>query len=286
MTTELITPSPDHAPELGRICFEAFRDVDDRHGFPRDFPDVEIAIKVITMMSASKDVFGVAAHTNGTLVGSNFLLRTDAVGGVGPITIDPAYQGKGVGRQLMKAVLDEATARGMEQVRLTQDSFNTASLSLYASLGFNVVEPIGVMRAASATKIDATVRPVEPADLPFLAELSERRYRTNRGRELNHWREHGTPILVREAGGRIRGYLALGMVGHGVAETNADALVLISQISRYAHPGTDLFFLPLRDGDLYRAVLSCGCRLIKVMNLMALGRYAPPQHPWMPSIIY
>jgi hypothetical protein len=39
-----------------------------------------IAIKVIGMMSGSKDVFGVAARSNGRLIGSNFLLRTDAVG--------------------------------------------------------------------------------------------------------------------------------------------------------------------------------------------------------------
>jgi hypothetical protein len=71
-----------------------------------------------------------------------------------------------------------------------------------------------------------------------------------------------------------------------VAETHVDALALIIQNSRYAHQGTDLFFLPLRDGELYRSVLSAGCRLIKVMNLMARGRYDAPQQPWMPSIIY
>ena len=40
----------------------------------------------------------------------------------------------------MRGVLDYANSIGMEQVRLLQDSFNTKSLSLYASLGFDVRE--------------------------------------------------------------------------------------------------------------------------------------------------
>jgi hypothetical protein len=44
----------------------------------------------------------------------------------------------------MQAVLD----RGAEAlgVRLLQDSFNTGSLSLYASLGFDVAEPVALMK--------------------------------------------------------------------------------------------------------------------------------------------
>lgn len=48
------------------------------------------------------------------------------------------------------------------------------------------------------------------------------------------WSKHGFPMLVRETGGHIRGYLSPGMIGHGVAETEADALALIGQLSRHA----------------------------------------------------
>jgi hypothetical protein len=37
---------------------------------------------------------------------------------------------------------------------------------------------------------------------------------------------------------------------------------------------------------LYRAVLKSGCRLSKVMNLMALGPYEDPTPVWMPSIAF
>jgi GNAT superfamily N-acetyltransferase len=283
---ELIKPSPEHVPELGRICFEAFRSIHDRHGFVRDFPDLETAVKVIGLMTNSPSVSGVAARADGRLLGSNFLLHADEVGGVGPITVDPNWQGHGLGRTLMKGVMDHAERLGLRHVRLLQDSFNTASLSLYASLGFDVREPIGVLRPPPAAAADPTVRLAREADLPVLAEMSAQQYRVNRGREMADWFSHGFPILIRETGGVIRGYLIPGKLGHGIAETDADALALIGEISRHAPPGMDKFFLPLRQTSLYRDALRSGCRLIKVMTLMTRGPYEKPSRIWMPSILF
>lgn len=282
----LFTPEPRHVPELGRICFEAFRSIHDRHAFPRDFPDVETAVKVIGMLSGLPGAFGVAARVHEQLLGSNFMLLTDSVGGIGPITIDPNFQGRGVGRLLMQAVVDHASTRGIERVRLLQDSFNTASMSLYASLGFDVREPVGVLRAPPPAERDATVRLAASADFPALGELCERFYKVNRIGEMTTWSAHGMPLLVRDVGGRIRGYLGPGMLGHGVAETEPDALALIGQLARHAAPGQDIFFLPLRQTSLFRAAIRSGCRLMKVMTLLTRGPYEEPSQVWMPSILY
>jgi GNAT superfamily N-acetyltransferase len=285
-TIELVAPEARDIPELGRICFEAFRSIHDRHAFPRDFPDVETAIKVLGLLSGLRQVCGVAARSDGRLIGSNFVLLTDAVGGVGPITIDPEWQGRGAGRRLMQAVIDHAASRGVERVRLLQDSFNTASLSLYASVGFDVRETIGVMRPPPVSDPDPTVRLAGAAELGAVDQLCERLYRVPRGGEIREWCRNGIPILVREIDGRIRGYALPGMLGHGVSETEVDALALIRQLSGYAPPGMEVFFLPLRQTSLYRAALRAGARLIKVMTLMSLGPYEEPGPFWMPSILY
>ncbi len=214
------------------------------------------------------------------------MLSTDPVAGVGPITVDPAIQGRGLGRKLMEAVLDHAAQHGIERVRLMQDSFNTASLSLYASLGFDVRETVGVMRAPASAKTDSAIRLATAADGAALDELCQRFYKVSRRGEVAEWSSHGIPTLVREMGGCVRGYLIPGMLGHGVAETEADALALIAQISRYAPPGMGLFFLPLRQTSLYRSALRSGCRLSKVMTLMTRGPYEEPDHVWLPSILY
>lgn len=281
----IITPQVHHLDEMGKVCFDAFREVHDRHGFPRDLPDLESAMRMVSLMRGLDRVYAVAAEDNGRVVGSNFLLISDGVGGVGPISIHPEWQGNGIGRRLMKAVLDHAQERGVRRVRLLQDAFNTASFSLYASLGFDVQEPVGVMRAPAAGPPDPTVRLATPSDGPTLSGLCRRIYGFDRGTELVEWSRLGIPTVVREVRGKIRGYLVPGMLGHGVAEMEADAIALVRQLGLYSPPGMDVFFLPLRDTALYRAALASEARLIKIMTLMSWGPYDAPVGRWMPSIL-
>ena len=50
------------------------------------------------------------------VVGSNFLdERSNLVAGVGPLTIDPKYQNKDTGRQLMINVLERAKKKTSQQ---------------------------------------------------------------------------------------------------------------------------------------------------------------------------
>src|SRR5215212_8481794 len=165
---ELIPAEPQHARELGSICFDAFRELHDRGCGTRDFPTVEIAQQVLGMLVERDDFYSVSALDNGRLVGSNFLSLMDPVAGVGPITVGPSYQGQGLGRTLMQDVIDYARRHNIEQVRLMQDSFNTASLSLYASLGFDVKEPVAFMQAAPLAEADDSVRPITESGLPAI----------------------------------------------------------------------------------------------------------------------
>src|SRR5712664_4457671 len=53
------------------------------------------------------------------------------------VYLHPAWAGRGIGRQLMSALLAECEARGMRQiVAVIGDSADCASISLHKSLGF------------------------------------------------------------------------------------------------------------------------------------------------------
>src|SRR5687767_12968728 len=117
---------PADAPRAGQICFDAFKSIADAHGFPPDFPSPGVASELIGAFISHPDVFGVVAEEGETIVGSNFLLGT-TVGGVGPITIAPHRQDAGIGRKLMEAVLDRASAAGLVSVRLVQAGYHTRS---------------------------------------------------------------------------------------------------------------------------------------------------------------
>jgi hypothetical protein len=73
--------------------------------------------------------------------------------------------------------------------------------------------------------------------------------------------------------------LATGMFGHGVAETKEDALALIGEAARHLPPESARFFCPLSEFDFFRETLKANCRVIKVMNYMAMGPYEAPNGP-------
>ncbi len=285
---EFMHPEPPHVPELGRICFEAFKGISDAHGFPLDIPTIEAAQSIIGWMAGSSHVHGVAAIENGKLLGSNFVTIHDDAAGVGPITIDPAAQSRGLGRRLMQWAVDEARAKGSEQIRLVQDSFNLASLSLYSSMGFDVKESVALMAiaGAAAEAPDPGIRGIVESDLPAVERLSREYYGVSRRNEVGAHFASGACTLIRERDGRAAGFYLPGFIGFGVAENNADALTLIREAARVAPADALLVFCPLRNTDLYRQLLKAGARAIKVLTLMAMGPYREPSGAWMPSILF
>src|SRR5262245_35964231 len=130
------------AEECGRICYEAYAAVADRHQFPHDYPSIEVATQACSSMIENPRFFAVVAERNGRVVGSNFLDERSAIFAVGPITVEPSSQDRKIGRELMRAVLDRADQQHAIGVRLVQVAYNTRSLSLYAKLGFDVRESL------------------------------------------------------------------------------------------------------------------------------------------------
>jgi hypothetical protein len=117
-------------------------------------------------MFSSPGLYAVVAESGGRILGSNVLDERSVICGVGPITIDPAAQNLGVGRKLMQAVIDRANERGAAGIRLVQAAFHNRSLSLYASLGFDIREPLCCMQGRTLERSipGCLVRSARPAD--------------------------------------------------------------------------------------------------------------------------
>ena len=287
MEIKLRPVAPGDAEECGRIIYEAFKGVSGRHGFRPDFPSVDAATGFAEHFIADPSVFGVVAEGGGRVVGSNFISEWDAIRGVGPITIDPDAQARGTGRRLMEAVIERGRAGA--GVRLVQDSYNSASLSLYASLGFDVKEPLALMEGNVDVGVPAgfEVRRMKEEDLGAVNELCRRVHGFDRAGELKSLGPALSPYVAVRAG-RVTAYASAPNswpLGHAVAESEDDMRALLAGAS--AQGGAPLsFLLPTRQAGLFRWCLSRGLRVVKTMTLMSMGEYVEPRGSYLTSVLY
>ncbi len=276
--------TPDDSSVCGQICYDAFLNINTAHGFPCDFPGPEATTRLLSMMFSSPGFYCVVAEIAGRLVGSNCLYESSAVGGVGPITVEPGTQHVGVGRKLMQAVIDRAKGRNVG-LRLVQAAFHNRSLALYTSLGFDIREPLSCVqgRTRERTVSGCVVRPAQSSDLDACNALSQRVHGYDRGAELAQARRQKTALVV-ERGGRITGYAsALAFSGHATAETNLDMQALIASADSFGGPG---ILVPSRNSALLRWCLGNGLRIVQPMTLMSTGLYNEPAGAWLPSVLF
>lgn len=277
-------PEASDLPECGRICFEAFAALSDRHGFPADFPSAEVAVGVMEMLFNDPGFYGVVAERDGRILGSNWLDEHNPISGIGPITIDPAAQDSGVGRRLMDAAIVRSDERAFPGVRLVQAAYHMRSLALYTKLGFASREELAVMDGIPVDpSLDRyTVTAATQDDVPICNELCVSVHGVHRDGELRGAIAVGNAFVAQQ-GGAIRAYTTgLGYFGHTVGQTNEAICALLAQAPRMPSLGV---LLPVRNYPLFLWCLNHGMRALMTMTLMSRGLYQKPSGPYLPSIL-
>jgi GNAT superfamily N-acetyltransferase len=104
------------------------------------------------------------AFADGQAVGIGLLGIRDQRGWVGGVGVNRAWRGKGVGRMLMRSLIESARERDLTALQLEVIEANTAAHNLYLSLGFQntrrllildrVVAPAAAPSTASGLKIE------------------------------------------------------------------------------------------------------------------------------------
>ena len=272
------------ARHAGAICYEAFKAIAERHGFPPDFPTREAAVELLSSLIPRTDVHSVVAEREGRVLGSNFLWK-GAVAGIGPITVDTGAQNSGVGRRLMEAVIDLARRDGSSAIRLVQAAYHSRSLSLYTKLGFVAREPLSLIqgRTLRSSVAGRSIRTATGSDLSAMDTLCRNIHGHDRAAEIRHAVSKNAARVV-EQDGRITGYATeIGFFGHAVGETTDDVKALIADATTFSGPG---FLLPTRNSDLLHWCIEHGLRVVQPMTLMSMGDYQEPQGAFLPSILF
>ncbi len=269
----------------GRVCYEAFATLADEHGFEHDFPSVEAASEPIRWMIQHPRFHGVVAEQGDRIVGSSFLDERGTILAIGPVSVDPRVQNRGVGRLLMEAMLERAAEVGAPGVRLLQLAYHNRSLSLYAKLGMDVRGSFAAMYGdpIRLTLPGYQARPATDDDITACNALCLRVHGHTRAGEVEDAVADGVARVV-ERLGKITGYTTgVNYFSHSVAETGDDLIALIGSADSYGTPG---FLVPVADGELFRWCLRHGLRVFFVLNLMTAGLYQEPRGAYMPSVGY
>ena len=123
-----------------RIRGAAFGDVLSIGLIERDsFADPWGSREFTSAVEAQQAIFLVAEDANGVVIGYVIALTVLDEAEILNLAVRRGDRGKGLGRKLLDAAIDQASSRGAEQVFLEVRESNEAARKLYASRGFTEV---------------------------------------------------------------------------------------------------------------------------------------------------
>ncbi|HEY9030333.1 MAG TPA: GNAT family N-acetyltransferase [Kangiella sp.] len=110
---------------------------------------VEYMLKKYQSVSAmaeqiSDGTFYYSVLLDGTLVGYLSFYPKDGALFLSKIYVSSSLRGKGIGRQAMEFVIEQAKTMGFAKIQLTVNKYNSGSIEAYKRMGFKTVDEVVV----------------------------------------------------------------------------------------------------------------------------------------------
>ena len=268
----------------GGVIAAAFNDVFLRHGFPQPFPSPEVGIGLARGYLRLEPQECFVAVEGGQVIGSGFLHLRGDTAGIGPITVDPACQAKGVGKEIMMTII--RTGRHCPSLRLVQDAFNTVSFPLYSKLGFaacgTVIALVGQELHPAGRTRGIAIRELTADDTARVTALDAKLTGITRPQDVHYFLGQ-PPQLLSLVDGKLAGYLCLLRTGAGTflgpaAATEPAVLrALISQAIEMEQGKILRLRLPSRHAELFRDLMKMGFRVETLQTYMVRGPWKTPK---------
>jgi ribosomal protein S18 acetylase RimI-like enzyme len=270
---------------VGEILFEAFNAGASKHGYAPRMQSVQEGTSWAWAMLRHGPNELLIAEVENRAVGICCLNPRGVHGGVGPVAVDPSFQGQGIGRQLMNALLKRT--EGLQSVRLFQEAFNPASFSLYYSLNFMpVAELLDLFLNTGERKrvdLSSTVSELTAKDLDAVSTYDIPRSKLDRRKDLAYYVQWGK-VFVHRYQSQIRGFLAClpgsrsVQLGPLVAEGEEEAQCLFQHAVGVFSERSCQTRVMARDHLLVRTLEGLGFQLYCLNILMVRGSWRPSQY--------
>jgi ribosomal protein S18 acetylase RimI-like enzyme len=274
----------------GDVNFLAFYRSALLHGVPAVVTTPAESRRYVSHLLEFDPLGGIVAEDGGEVVGLAWLHPRGPVATVGPVAVDPAVQGRGIGRRLLEGLF-EIAGKGVPQIRLVQESFNLVSLGLYLRTGFRIVAPLLELELPAGTRLDpppatasVVIRPARADDRTALVTRDARAFGAPRPQSVDLYLQRGR-VLVAEERSMLAGYaMAIGFDARaflGSASAD-DARVLLALLGTLAAEfgGRGLAVRALvaaSDRAVVDGLLGFGFRVFRACHYMVRGGgTAPP----------
>ena len=269
--------------QVGNILFRAFNEVSLKHGYGQRLHNETVGKTWAWKLLHSQQSRLVVAELGNRIVGISCLNPRGRVANLGPVAVDPDYQGNAIGSELIRTLLKEAD--GIESIRVVQESFNPASFCLYYFNNFlpvaSVLELSLNEKAEQETGNESNVSDLTGKDLDEVCSYDYSKSNFDRSTDLAYYLRWGKIFAYRK-NKQIHGFMAglpgaeFVQLGPMLSEGEAEAVCLF----RYA---IGLFKgrkfrtrVMAKDHALVGTLINLGFKLHSANNLMVRG-------PWRPA---
>lgn len=228
---------PDDVPAVSTVWADAVNALNQRHGFGKQ-PLNPVPPNPFYAFALKEEPEGFwVAESTGEVIGYSLSWMRHSFWFLGMLFVLSAYQGKGVGRQLLDKALAYGSQTPIANRALITFAYNPTSISLYMRYGMYPREALYAMRGASANlrpapgqaeAVDHERAGAGPESLEMLSQIDE--HVLGFAREQHHrylLAAPGASCHVFRSGGAVHGYAyvwASGRVGP-LAVTSPSRLV-------------------------------------------------------------
>ena len=275
------------------------------HGMPAIFRGGPAVTEVFYDVYAELDpgCAVVAENTRtGRLMGSCFYHPRERHVSLGIMNVHPNYFGQGVGKALLRFIIDYTEQHGYPALRLTQSALNLDSFSLYNSAGFvprcafqDMLLAVPASGMTHRVPGMERVRAASLADVPAMAALELEVSAITRERDYRYCIENRLGIwsvsVYENDGGGLDGFMiscghpAMNMLGPCVARGEDEAAALILRECDHHRGRMPVFLLPVEKAALVRRAYEWGGRNCELHFCQVRGEFQPFRGVSMPTFL-
>ncbi|CAG1065064.1 hypothetical protein BAC1_00641 [uncultured bacterium] len=239
---------------------------------------------------------------SGRLIGACFYHPREHHVSLGIMSVHPDYFGMGIGKALVRHIVDFTEANGYKSLRLVGSAMNMDSLSLYNKAGFVPVKSyhdmvVQVPADASLPLVPGAemVRDAVPSDVDSMGALEMEVSGIRRLQDYLYAIENERGLfevkVIENGSGSLDGFMmsirhpALNMIGPGVARTEeACAALMRASFDRFRGEPV-LSVIPMDCGNLVRQMYCWNARNVETHLFQVRGEFKPFNGVSIPSFL-